>query len=496
MRLWPSTGLVLVVVLLVVVGQAAVDYARGLTQVVLIEDGRARRVLTRCSTVGDALDDLEVGVGPQDRLSLARDVVLEPRMRIEVTHARTVHLSVDGRTQVLQTLGQSVQEILAEAGVELRPGDELRVNGGLRSEPGQAESGGLHVQAASLGAASSEARETASRAPVSRIEVFRAARVHLLDGGSAQTLHSTARTVGQVLSAAGVLLYEGDLVLPGLDTPLADGLEVQIHRAKPVEVHVDGHLLRTRTQSASVGEVLGELGISLVGQDFCDPTFDAPLSDGAQLRVTRVTERVEVEQEDLSFETMWVPDDALELDARHLDDPGAIGIRRRRYKVVYHDRSPVERVLEDDWLAQTPRARQIAYGTKVVVRTLDTPDGEIEYWRRIHVFRTAYTADTCGKTRDDPLYGITRLGWQMRHGIVAIDPRVIRLETPLYVPGYGPGVAGDTGGLIVGRHIDLGYEVGGLVWHHEWGYVYLLTPVPPVSEIPYILPDFPMGVYR
>jgi 3D (Asp-Asp-Asp) domain-containing protein len=163
---------------------------------------------------------------------------------------------------------------------------------------------------------------------------------------------------------------------------------------------------------------------------------------------------------------------------------------------VYHDQLPVERVLEEDWLAQSPRTRQIAYGTKVVARTLDTPGGEIEYWRRIRVFRTAYTADTCGKTPDHPEYGITRLGWPMRHGIIATDPRVIRLRTPLYVPGYGSGIAGDTGGMIIGRHIDLGYDVDSLVWHHEWGYVYLLTPVPPTGEIPYILPDFPIGVYK
>jgi 3D (Asp-Asp-Asp) domain-containing protein len=270
---------------------------------------------------------------------------------------------------------------------------------------------------------------------------------------------------------------------------------VEIRRAKPVVVSVDGHLLRTRTQSESVGEVLAEVGVALLGQDFCDPPLDAPVADGSHLRVVRVTERTEIEQEELPFETEWVPDDRLELDTRYLDDPGAVGVRRRRYKVVYHDQSPVERVLEEDWLAQAPRARRIAYGTKIVVRTLDTPDGEIEYWRRIRVFRTAYTAATCGKTPDHPLYGITRLGWQMQNGIIATDPRVIRLRTPLYVPGYGLGVAGDTGGLIVGRHIDLGYEEDSLVWHFEWGDVYLLTPVPPASEIPYILPDYPRGVY-
>jgi 3D (Asp-Asp-Asp) domain-containing protein len=258
---------------------------------------------------------------------------------------------------------------------------------------------------------------------------------------------------------------------------------------------VDGRVLRTRTQHEAVGDLLAEMGVALLGQDFCDPPLDAPVMQRAQVVVTRVSEHTEVEQEELPFETEWVPDNTLELDQRYLEDPGAIGVRRRRFKVVYHDGVPVDRVLEEDWLAQAPRPRRIAYGTKVVVRTLDTPHGQIEYWRRIQVFRTAYTAATCGKTPDHPLYGITRLGWQMGHGIIATDPRVIPLRSSLYVPGYGPGIAGDTGGLIKGRHIDLGYEENGMVWHFEWGYAYLLTPVPPPAKIPYILPDFPRGVY-
>lgn len=491
MRPWPSLGLMLAVVLLAVVGQAAADYARGLTPVVLVEDGRARQVRTRCNTVGQVLVDLGVEIGSQDRLSPAPDVSLQPRMRIEVLHAWPIELVVGGVTVVVHTHSRTVDEILVEAGVELRPGDKLRVDGEWRSELDLVDAGALHVRAASLGGSLGRDRVVGAPSSVKHIEVLRAAQINLLDGDTSLTLHSTADSVGQALSEANVLLYVGDWVEPGLDAPLTDGLQVQIDRAKPVEVFVDGRALRTRTQSERVGEVLAELGVSLLGQDFCDPAPDVPIVDGAQVRVTRVTERTVIEQEELPYETEWVPDNTLELDTRHLDDPGANGIRRRRYKVVYHDQTPVERVLEEDWLAQSPRPRQIAYGTKVVVRTLETPYGPIEYWRRIRVFLTAYTSATCGKTPDHPLYGITRLGWQMQHGIIATDPRVIRLRTPLYVPGYGPGIAGDTGGLIIGKHIDLGYEEDRLVWHYEWGYVYLRTPVPPPAEIPYILPDYP-----
>ena len=151
--------------------------------------------------------------------------------------------------------------------------------------------------------------------------------------------------------------------------------------------------------------------------------------------------------------------------------------------------------MEDEWVAREPQTRQIAYGTQIVVRTLETPDGPIEYWRRIPVFLTSYTAATCGKSPGHPTYGITRLGWKMRRGIVAVDPAVIGLLSRVYVSGYGRGVAADTGGLIIGRHVDLGYDVGAYEHWFEWGYVYVLTPVPSPGRIRWVLPDFPRGRY-
>lgn len=53
------------------------------------------------------------------------------------------------------------------------------------------------------------------------------------------------------------------------------------------------------------------------------------------------------------------------------------------------------------------------------------------------------------------LPGRTASGLPVGPGVVAVDPRLIPLGTRLFIPGYGPGIAADTGSAIKGRIIDL-----------------------------------------
>jgi 3D (Asp-Asp-Asp) domain-containing protein len=53
------------------------------------------------------------------------------------------------------------------------------------------------------------------------------------------------------------------------------------------------------------------------------------------------------------------------------------------------------------------------------------------------------------------LQGTTASGSTVGPGTIATDPSYIPLGTRMYVPGYGEGVALDTGGSINGAHIDL-----------------------------------------
>jgi peptidoglycan DL-endopeptidase CwlO len=56
------------------------------------------------------------------------------------------------------------------------------------------------------------------------------------------------------------------------------------------------------------------------------------------------------------------------------------------------------------------------------------------------------------------LPGQTASGIPVGPGVVAVDPAVIPLGTPLTIPGYGRGIAADTGGAIMGTRIDLWFS--------------------------------------
>jgi 3D (Asp-Asp-Asp) domain-containing protein len=53
------------------------------------------------------------------------------------------------------------------------------------------------------------------------------------------------------------------------------------------------------------------------------------------------------------------------------------------------------------------------------------------------------------------LPGRTATGMPVGWGVVAVDPSVIPLGTRMTIPGYGEGVAADTGGAIQGAVIDV-----------------------------------------
>lgn len=470
---WPQ-GLIAFTGIAVVTAALLAVYQATLTPVTLTIDGRPRQLHTHQQTVGALLMDAGITRYPGDDIvPNDPDTPLTPGMEIRVRRARVVSISADGHVVTFRTLATSVEQVLLEARVSVGPYDEIAVEGTLLTASRTAGHA-LPVSAA------------AAREPV-HITIRRAVPITVHDEGQVAMFYTTAPTVGEALHRIGVTLYLADGVEPALGDRITAGTNVYLDRSIPATVQVDGRTLHTRTHRERVDEVLADLNIVLTGQDYALPPVDAPLEEDATVRIVRVTERFEIQQDPIPFELAWQPDPDLEIDHQRLLQEGARGIRERRIRVRYEDGVEVSRKTENVYVAVPPTTKIMGYGTKIVVRTMDTPDGPIEYWRTIRMLATSYSASTAGTPVTAPWYGRTRCGEMMRFGIVAIDTRLVSLRTHVYVHDYGVGYACDTGGAIKGRRIDLGYDDDNLRLWYRWVDVYLLTPVPPPGQINYII---------
>lgn len=136
---------------------------------------------------------------------------------------------------------------------------------------------------------------------------------------------------------------------------------------------------------------------------------------------------------------------------------GAAGERDTIVRYTQNDDGSVQRWVVASHVTRKPHPRIVAIG-------IDERQAFVQLEARgvmrmsqlaasaMHMVATAYTANCAG------CGGVTASGRPAGRGVVAVDPRIIPLGTHLFIPGYGPAVAGDTGGAIHGLRIDLGFN--------------------------------------
>jgi len=445
-----------------------VGYLNTFTPVKVVDGDKVTDLRTHQSTVEGVLREIGVTLQPEDTVLPGLSSTLNRNDTIVVRRATLVKVIVDGsEPKLVRTQRTSGRAVLADLGYKVSVQDALVVNNDFSDQ--------LTNRADSLPAGAPLELQFRPAIPVAVTD----------DAGQRTPFQTSAKTVGEALLQAGVVVYLADSVKPPLGAALTPNIEIAIKRAKPVSIWVDGRQVRTRTLSNRIGDVLAEMKIVLFEQDYTKPDLDAEISTNTEIRVVRIKREVQIQQQFIPFETLWQPDDSIELDSQILAQDGAPGVREQRSLVTFEDGLEVKREQIADFTARDPQPRIHKYGTNIVVRTLQTPSGSVQYWRKIRMLATSYSSSTAGVTRDKAWYGRARCGVVMHFGIVAVDPRVVNLGSNVYVDGYGVGNACDTGSAIIGKRIDLGYDDSNLDYWYRWVDVYLLTPAP--SNITYRL---------
>lgn len=418
-------------------------------------------------TVGDVLAAVGVSQLPDDLIEPAVSAPITPERAIQIKRAKKVVVKTEAWERAYMTHQTTLGSFLAETNILIQRTDVVQADKAVVSY------------------------QELNGAPLpDLLEISRLMTVTIMDDGERIELTTEAQTVGEALEEAGVRVFAADGVVPVMGSWLSDGLEIVVERSKPLEIAVDGRVIKTRSYHERSIDVLAEAGIGLLGLDYVRPDPTVSLKAGDVIEVIRVREDFEFEDTVLPFEVVWQASSQFEIDTSGVLVGGQTGIERTRVRVRYENGNEVSRTVDGTWVAKEPVDQVNGFGTNIVIRTVETPQGTLEYWRKVRMRVTSYTAATSGKTRDHPAYGITASGVLAGYGVVAVDKKVVPFRTEVYVPDYGVGFAGDTGGGIIGRWIDLGYDEDSLVWWAGYTDVYYLTPVPDASRINFLIPNY------
>jgi resuscitation-promoting factor RpfB len=441
--------------------------------VTIFVDGEPRQVWTRALTGDQALQDAHITVRPTDQLAPAASAWLVWSATITLTPSRQVSLwngaAYAGRGQAQPVIWDTQRlpgNLLSAGGIRLYPGDRVLWQG-LEVLPGQP-----------LPSASAYSLQYQPAFPVS-----------VTVDNRQVTFNSSAASLGEALWEQGYHLSGVDALSQSLETPLPLPAQatVSLERAVPLTIQVGGKKVNIISAAGTVGQALAQAGIALQGLDYSKPAENKPLPEDGKIRVVRVQEKVILEQKQLPYQTEFQADPQTELDQSSVIDAGQVGIEVTRLRLRYEDGEETDKTTEAQWVASQPRNRKVGYGTKVVVRSLDTPDGAIQYWRAITVYATAYSP--CGLGNVAKCYYGTSSGLPVKRGVIAVTYKWYLLMggQPVYVPGYGKAVIADVGGGVPGKNwIDLGFTDAELEEWHQNVTLYFLTPVP--ADIPWILP--------
>jgi 3D (Asp-Asp-Asp) domain-containing protein len=286
----------------------------------------------------------------------------------------------------------------------------------------------------------------------------------LSENGFTSSKQTRQWTVGAALEESGITLRDADIVQPARDAGLTPGMRVRVDYAQRVEVLMGDKRLDVYTQAATVGEALHGAGIALGPLDQVFPSREKAVRNGmviglSLLRDVQVTEDIAI-----PHETTYRYDASLPKGQQQTIEAGADGLIRREYTVTQVNGDETARRMVSETRVEPKRA-VVAIGTYVApAAAAAAAPADAECPVRKTVWATYYTAASAGGN------GITRTGTGVYKGIIATDPNFIPLGTKMYVPGYGYGVAADTGGGVKGWHVDLGYGADDV---YDWGSRYV-----------------------
>lgn len=348
--------------------------------------------------------------------------------------------------------------------------------------------------------------------------------VTIIDGEHHFEVETKGPSVGDALNVAKITLNENDRISKNLSAKITDGDIITIVRQKTFYLNTSGKTFEIHTCEETVGQALLADGFQVGKYDEVVPHVNTPVTDGLHVSVARVYVDVYEVAEEIPFSSKTVNNNKKPIGYNAVIQEGKPGVTVRTYKKVTkedagvtvtligenEESKPIEQITEIGTMKapEQPKTTSSATSEKTTSKkttsektpenttsvhvtpgktsdgiphsalpamsqnntvttrngnTAVTAYGTFTFSKVINCKATAYEGSSASNGK---WAGQTATGRAPVYGVVAVDPKVIPLNSKLYIESadggkswiYGFAVAGDTGGAIKGNRIDLCYN--------------------------------------
>ncbi|MBA3679533.1 DUF348 domain-containing protein [Candidatus Saccharibacteria bacterium] len=201
---------------------------------------------------------------------------------------------------------------------------------------------------------------------VTNINIYRSLSYLVEDGDKRLSTTSGYHSPRKIVEQSGITLYPEDTIeTERVDSFVVDqsvGQRIIINRATPVTVVLAGKTFQLRTHKKTVGELFTEKGLEIKPQDIVRTSLDAPLQSGMTVVVNRLAQRIVTQEVAIDPAVVQSTDTTKPIGFSEISDPGSPGKKTLSFLLTEQDGIEQARQLLEEKVTLEAKPKRIVVG--------------------------------------------------------------------------------------------------------------------------------------
>lgn len=294
------------------------------------------------------------------------------------------------------------------------------------------------------------------------IQIDRAVPVQVSIDGDVTSYLTPEKTVGAFFETENIAVMDKDKVSASMDDEVVSGMKVSIDRAVGVTLIADGTEVTYLTPEKTVGEFFAAENVVVNELDKVSSSMEDSIENGMAITIVRVTTEVVDETQSIAFAVQEKKDNTINKGKTVVKQEGVKGERVVTKKLTFEDGVQVNEEVLSTVVVKEAVDKIVHVGTKNTAVYAKKPSQSALAASRGSAVPSSLNYSKSFRVEATAYAGhnITATGTRpVRNpngwSTIAVDRNVIALGTKVYVENYGYAIAEDVGGAIKGNKIDL-----------------------------------------